>query len=105
MSRTKVSVDELMRREVLTIPELIARAHKEGYQISGYAVRCAIKSGALPCRKIGSKALIAWSQFVRWVTCADDQDNPPIPQPVEPPRPAAPEYARARGIRTIAVGR
>lgn len=103
MSRTNVSVDELMHREVLTISELITRAKSEGYPISGYAVRCAVKSGALPCRKIGRKTLVCWSRFVRWVTCADDCDNPPVPQPVEPPRPAVPSFEPARGIRRIAV--
>lgn len=104
MSR-KASIDELMHREVLTISELVARAKAECYPISGYAIRCAVKSGALPCRKIGRKTLICWSRFVRWVTCADDCDNPPVPQAVEPPRPAALTFDPAPGIHRIAVGR
>lgn len=93
------------RKNILTIKELVDRAREEGYPLSGYAIRCAVKTGALPCRRVGKKYLLCWDTFVRWVTCADGQDNPPVPQPVEPPRPAAPEYARAHGIRTIAVGR
>lgn len=101
--KTDFDINELKKRQVLTTSELIFRANAEGYALSNHALRIAIRTGALPVRKIGTKSLIAWTQFVRWVTCADDCDNPPVPQPVEPPRPAVPSFEPARGIRRIAV--
>lgn len=103
--KTDFDIEELRNREVLSTSELLFRAREEGYALSNHALRCAIRTGALPVRKIGTKSLIAWTQFIRWLTCADDQDNPPVPQPVEPPRPAVPSFDPARGIRRIAVGR
>lgn len=90
---------------VLTIQQLVERAKKAGYPVSGYTIRRAVKTGALPCRKVGKKYLVCWDRFIEWVRCENGGDIAPIPQPVEPPRPAVPSFEPARGIRRIAAGR
>lgn len=95
----------MAEKNVLTISELITRAKADGYPLSGYAIRRAIKTGALPCRRVGKKYLVCWDVFVKWIRCEDGGDITPIPQPVEPPRPAMPSFEPARGIRRIAAGR
>ena len=70
------------QRQVLNLRELEARAKAEGYAVSGYTIRRAVRSGALPCRVIGKTYLVAWSNFLSWVTCADGADNAPKGEPV-----------------------
>ena len=56
-------------KEILNIKELVNAANESGYSISEYTVRRAIRSGAIPCRKVGRTYLIMWTNFVDWITC------------------------------------
>ena len=64
-----------MKKTILTVNETVQRSHEEGMPISDYSLRRAIRSGAIPCRIVVRKYLIAWSNVVRWMLCADGQDN------------------------------
>ena len=77
-------------KKILTINETVARAQEMGLQISGYSLRRAIKSGAVPCRVVGRKFLIPWKSFERWIMCVDGGDNAPV--------------GSTTGIRRIEVG-
>lgn len=63
-------------REILNIQETLARAEGNGFPISEYTLRRALRSGAIPCRIVGRTYLIAWSNFVKWLMCEDSSDNP-----------------------------
>lgn len=65
-------------RQILTISETVKRAKSEGYPLSEYTLRRALRSGAIPCRAVGRKYLIAWNNVVRWLLCEDGQDNEPM---------------------------
>ena len=62
--------------KVLKLREVGMRARSEGISISDYAIRKAVHEGQLPCRIIGKTFLISWDQFLRWITCTDNSDNP-----------------------------
>ena len=62
---------------ILTISETVKRAKAEGYPLSEYTLRRALRSGAIPCRTVGRKYLIAWQNVVKWLLCEDGQDNAP----------------------------
>lgn len=66
------------RKQILTITETVARAKADGYSISEYTLRRAIRAGMIPCRIIGKTYLIAWKNVVRWLLCEDGQDNQPV---------------------------
>lgn len=66
-------------RQILTIKECAQRAKREGYNISEYTLRRAIRSGAIPCRIVGRTYLIAWDNLIRWLMCEDGADNAPEP--------------------------
>ena len=61
--------------EVLNIKETVTRARNNGMPVSEYTVRRAIHLGQLPCRIVGKTYLITWTNFVNWITCADNADN------------------------------
>lgn len=63
---------------ILTISETVKRAKAEGYPLSEYTLRRALRSGAIPCRTVGRKYLIAWQNVVKWLLCENGQDNKPI---------------------------
>lgn len=65
------------RPSVLTIKEAAQRAKEEGLPISVYGLRCLIKSGKIPVRKIGSKTLLFYPNLVRYLRCDDGADNAP----------------------------
>lgn len=70
-------------RQILTISETVKRAKSEGYPLSEYTLRRALRCGAIPCRTVGKKYLIAWQNVVKWLLCEDGQDNAPTaPMPV-----------------------
>ena len=69
------------QQQILKLRELEIRARAEGYPVSSYTLRRAIRSGALPCRVVGRTYLVAWSNFLNWVTCADSADNVPVREP------------------------
>ncbi|MCD8355065.1 MAG: hypothetical protein LUE11_00630 [Clostridia bacterium] len=65
-------------RQILTISETVSRAKSEGYPLSEYTLRRALRSGSIPCRTVGRKYLIAWQNVVKWLLCEDGQDNAPV---------------------------
>lgn len=62
--------------DIMKIRDAVARARENGMDISEYTLRRAIRSGQLPCRIVGRTYLVSWQNLVKWVTCADDCDNP-----------------------------
>ena len=64
-------------KSILTIKEAVERAQRRGMPVSEYTLRRAIRSGAIPCRIVGRKYLIAWPNVERWLFCADGGDNLP----------------------------
>lgn len=65
------------RPSVLTIKEATQRAKEEGIPISEYGLRCLVKAGKIPVRRIGAKALIYFPNLARFLTCEDGADNAP----------------------------
>lgn len=64
----------------LTTRETVARLREDGYRVSEYALRCWIRTGAIPARQIGKKALIYYPNVLAFLQCTDGQDNtPPVP--------------------------
>ena len=63
--------------DVLTIRECCQRAASEGLPVSEYTLRSWVRSGAIPARKVGAKALIFYPNFLRHLQCADGSDNTP----------------------------
>ena len=68
----------MRNNNILTISETVKRAKAEGYPLSEYTLRRALRSGAIPCRTVGRKYLIAWQNVVKWLLCEDGQDNAPV---------------------------
>lgn len=64
-----------MPKTILTIGETVARAKECGMPITQYTLRKALRSGAIPCRIVGKKYLIAWDNVERWLMCSDGSDN------------------------------
>lgn len=67
-----------MNREVSGIKGTVERARAEGYALSEYTLRRAVRSGAIPCRVVGRTYLLAWSNVLRWLLCEDGGDNAPV---------------------------
>lgn len=81
----------MSEKQILTIQETVTRTRQEGFPVSEYTIRRAVRSGAIPCRIVGKTYLIAWQNVKRWLLCEDGQDNAPVT-----PIPSA-----AAGIRRI----
>lgn len=62
-------------REVLTIREAVRRANEDGLCVTEYTLRIWIKTGAIPVRYVGNKALLYYPNLVRYIQCADGSDN------------------------------
>ena len=62
-----------MMPNMLTIREAVKRAKLEELPVSEYTLRLWVKTGAIPVRWIGQKALIFYPNLVRYLQCADDQ--------------------------------
>lgn len=62
---------------VLTIREAVQRAKAEGMPVSEYSLRQWIRTGAIPTRKVGQKALLFYPNLVRYLQCEDGADNKP----------------------------
>lgn len=60
---------------VVTVREAVRRAKAEGLPVSEYALRAWIRTGAIPVRNVGSKALIYYPHLVRFLQCVDGADN------------------------------
>lgn len=69
---------------VLTIREAVKRAKAEGLPISEYTLRAWIRTGAVPTRRIGQKALLFYPNLVRYLQCQDGMDNQPAANPAAP---------------------
>lgn len=69
----------MSNRDVLNVQQTVERARTEGLPLSEYTLRRAIRSGAIPCRRVGKKYLVYWPNVTRWMTCADGADNTPLP--------------------------
>lgn len=62
---------------VLTIREAVQRAKADGLSVTEYSVRRWVRTGAVPARKVGQKALIFYPNLVRFLQCEDGADNSP----------------------------
>lgn len=63
--------------DVLTIREAVRRADAEQLPVSEYALRRLVRSGQIPVRMIGRKALLYYPQLVRYLKCIDGGDIDP----------------------------
>ena len=61
--------------DMLKTRPCVKRAQSEGFQISEYALRQWIRTGAIPARKIGNSFLIYYPNLVRFLQCTDGSDN------------------------------
>lgn len=66
--------------DVLTIREAVQRAKGDGLPISEYSLRLWVRTGAVPTRKVGQKALLFYPNLVRYLQCRDGADNIPAVQ-------------------------
>lgn len=62
---------------VVTIREAVQRAKADGLPVTEYTLRRWIKTGAIPVRNVGSKALLFYPNLVRFLQCEDGADNKP----------------------------
>lgn len=60
---------------VVTVREAVHRAKAEGLPVTEYTLRRWIKTGAVPVRNIGTKALLFYPNLVRFLRCEDGADN------------------------------
>lgn len=70
--------------DVVTIREAVQRAKADGIPISEYTLRQWVKTGAVPTRKVGQKALLFYPNLVRFLQCEDGCDNAPATVAVAP---------------------
>lgn len=63
--------------DVVTIREAVQRAKADGLPISEYTLRHWVRTGAIPARKVGQKALLFYPNLVRYLQCQDGSDNTP----------------------------
>ena len=61
--------------DVLTVREAAQRCKVEGLPVSEYTLRRWGRSGVIPTRQAGTKALIYWPRLVEFLTCTDGSDN------------------------------
>ena len=64
-------------KTILTIQETVERSRQNGMPLTEYTLRRALRSGAIPCRVVGRKYLIAWPNVEKWLLCSDGADNTP----------------------------
>ena len=62
---------------VVTVREAVQRAKADGLPVTEYTLRRWIKTGAIPVRNVGSKALLFYPNLVRFLRCEDGSDNAP----------------------------
>lgn len=62
---------------VLTIREAVQRAKADGLPVSEYTLRQWVRTGAVPTRKAGTRALIFYPNLVSFLCCENGQDNAP----------------------------
>lgn len=61
--------------DVLTIREAVQRAKGDGLNVSEYCLRQWVRTGAVPTRKVGQKALLFYPNLVRFIQCEDGTGN------------------------------
>lgn len=57
--------------DILTIRETVQRAKAEDVPISEYTLRQWVRSGAVPVRKVGKKALIFYPNLLKYLQCEE----------------------------------
>ena len=62
---------------VVTVREAVQRAKADGLPVTEFSLRRWIKTGAIPVRNVGSKALLFYPNLVRFLQCEDGADNAP----------------------------
>lgn len=62
---------------VMTIREAVQRAKVEGLPVTEYTLRRWIKTGAIPVRTVGSKALLFYPNLTAFLRCDNGADNAP----------------------------
>ena len=67
---------------VLTIREAVQRAKADGLPVSEYTLRQWVKTGAVPVRMIGQKALLYYPNLVKYLQC--DESTNAMPTTVAP---------------------
>ena len=60
---------------VVTVREAVRRAKADGLPVTEYTLRRWIKTGAIPVRSVGAKALLFYPNLVRFLRCEDGSDN------------------------------
>ena len=63
--------------EVVTIRQAVQRARDDDMPVSEYTLRQWIKSGAIPVRKVGQKALLFYPNLIRYLQCENSEPTPP----------------------------
>ena len=64
-------------QNVVTIREAVQRAKNDGLPISEYTLRHWVKTGAVPVRKIGQKALLFYPNLVKYLQCEESTEINP----------------------------
>ena len=77
---------------VCTIREAVTRAKADGLPVTEYSLRRWIRTGAVPVRMIGNKALLFYPNLLHFIQCEDGADNAPATE------------EKKNGIRRIEVG-
>jgi len=62
--------------DILTIREAVQRAKNEGIPLSDYTLRMWVRSGVIPVRLIGRKALIYYPNLLKFLQCEITQAAP-----------------------------
>ena len=62
---------------VVTVREAVQRAKADGLPVTEYTLRRWIKTGVIPVRSVGSKALLFYPNLIRFLRCDDGADNVP----------------------------
>ena len=63
--------------DIVTVRQAVERSKQDGFPVSEYTLRRWIKTGVIPIRKAGNKALIFYPNLLRYIRCEDGKDNPP----------------------------
>ena len=58
--------------DVMTIRNAVQRAKADGLPVSEYTLRQWVKTGAVPTRKVGKKALLFYPNLVKYLQCGED---------------------------------
>ena len=64
---------------VMTVREAVQRSKADGLPVTEYTLRHWIKSGVIPVRTVGSKALLFYPNLVSFLRCDNGADNLPSP--------------------------